>query len=45
MVRDNGTIVLEDLNIKGMIHNHRLAKSVADVSLAGLVRMVKYKAA
>jgi putative transposase len=45
MVRDNGTIVLEDLNIKGMMQNHRLAKSVADVSLAGLVRMVKYKAA
>jgi putative transposase len=45
MVRDNGTIVLEDLNIKGMIQNHSLAKSVADVSLAKLVRMVKYKAA
>ena len=44
MVRDNGMIVLEDLNIKGMMQNHRLAKSVADVSLAELVRMVKYKA-
>lgn len=45
MVRDNGTIVLEDLNIKGMMKNHCLAKAVADVSLADLVRMVKYKAA
>jgi putative transposase len=45
MIRDNGTIVLEDLNIKGMMKNHCLAKSVADVSLAELVRMVKYKAA
>ena len=45
IVRDNGTIVLEDLNIKGMMKNHCLAKSVADVSLADLVRMIKYKAA
>jgi putative transposase len=45
VVRDNGTIVLEDLNIKGMIQNHLLTKSVADVSLAELVRMVKHKAA
>jgi putative transposase len=45
MVRDNDTIVLEDLNIKRMIQNHLLAKNVADVSLAELIRMMKYKAA
>ena len=44
IVKNNGTICLEDLNIKGMMQNHCLAKSVADVSLSELVRQIKYKA-
>jgi putative transposase len=45
IIWDNDTIVLEDLNIKRIMQNHRLTKSVADVSLAKLIRIVKYKAA
>jgi putative transposase len=44
IVRENQTIILEDLNVKGMMKNHRLAKSIADVSFFELVRQITYKA-
>jgi putative transposase len=44
LVNENQVIVLEDLNIKGMMANRCLAKSVADVSLNELVRQIEYKA-
>jgi putative transposase len=44
IVDENQIIVLETLNVKGMLANHRLAKSIADVSLSELVRKIEYKA-
>lgn len=36
-------IALEDLNVKGMMQNHRLAQSVSDVAFGELRRQVEYK--
>jgi putative transposase len=39
-----GTIVIEDLNVAGMIRNRRLARSVADAGFGALRRQLAYKA-
>ena len=38
-------VAMEDLNTKGMMKNHKLAKAVADVSLGKVKELLKYKAA
>jgi putative transposase len=39
------TIGVEDLNVKGMLGNRRLARAIADMGFAALRRQLEYKAA
>ncbi|MGC8564856.1 MAG: RNA-guided endonuclease InsQ/TnpB family protein [Thermoplasmata archaeon] len=38
------TIIMEDLNVKGMMQNHHIAKSIGDVSFYAFKEKLKYKA-
>jgi len=38
-----GTVVIEDLNVAGMLHNRKLARHVADASFAEIRRQLRYK--
>jgi putative transposase len=45
LVKDFDVIVVEDLNVKGMVKNRHLAKHISDASWGKLVRQLTYKAA
>jgi IS605 OrfB family transposase len=43
LTREHGTVVVEDLNVTGMLANRRLARHIADAGFAEIRRQLAYK--
>lgn len=44
LTHDNQVVAMEDLNVKGMVRNHKLANSLSDVAFGEIQRQLEYKA-
>ncbi len=44
LIRENDIICIEDLQVKNMLQNHKLARSISDVSWYEFTRQLQYKA-
>ena len=43
LVKTHDRLVIEDLNVTGMLRNHRLARAISDAGWAEFARLLRYK--
>ncbi len=44
IIRENQTVIIEDLPVRNMVRNHTLARAICDAAWAQLRRQLEYKA-
>jgi putative transposase len=45
IIRENQTVIIEDLSVRNMVRNHSLSRAISDASWSELRRQLEYKAA